>query len=75
MKEKAKTDPEAQAKIDKAEKAAVGASWAAFVGIMLSMASAIGGAMVGRGVAFRFIPTATRVTAVSTEPRREILIP
>jgi hypothetical protein len=57
---------------DRAHEAAVGASWAALVGVLLSMASAIGGAMVGRGPAFRFFP-ATGVQTV--EARREIIIP
>ena len=57
---------------DRAHEAAVGAAWATLVGVLLSMASAIGGAMVGRGPAFRFFP-ATRVQTV--EARREIIIP
>ena len=57
---------------DKMNEAAVGAAWATLVAVLLSMASAIGGAMVGRGPAFRFFP-ATRVQTV--EARREIIIP
>lgn len=57
---------------DKAHEAAVGAAWAALVGVLLSMASAIGGAMVGRGPGFRLYP-ASRVQTV--EARREIIIP
>ncbi len=63
-------DPAAQ---DRAEKAAIGASWAALVGIMLSMAAAIVGAMCGRGAAFRLIPTVR--ARVAQEPTRAILIP
>lgn len=55
---------------EKAEHAAIGASWAALVGVMLSMASAIGGAMAGRGVAFRLLPVGR---AVAVE-RREVVI-
>ena len=51
-------DPAAQ---ERAEKAAVGASWAALVGVMLSMTSAIFGAMCGRGVTFRLLPTGAAV--------------
>lgn len=72
-KEEMKNDPDAQAKIDQAQKAAVGASWAALVGIMLSMAASIIGAMVGRGPTFRMIPTARRT--VAAEQTRAILIP
>lgn len=43
---------------EKARNAAVGASWAALVGTMLSMAAAAGGAMVGRGTSFRLFPVA-----------------
>jgi len=57
---------------DRAHEAAVGAAWATLVGVLLSMASAIGGAMVGRGPAFRFFP-ATHTRTV--ESRREIIIP
>lgn len=55
---------------EKAERAAVGASWAALVGVMLSMAASIGGALAGRGVAFRLV-TASRAVAVE---RREVAI-
>ncbi|MDY3551344.1 hypothetical protein R5W24_000419 [Gemmata sp. JC717] len=55
---------------ERAEHAAIGASWAALVGVMLSMASAIAGAMAGRGVAFRLLPTGR---AVSIE-RREVAV-
>lgn len=40
----------------KALDAAVTASWAALVGMMLSMAAAVGGALVGRGMVFRLFP-------------------
>lgn len=55
---------------ERAERAAVGASWAALVGVMLSMAACIFGAMCGRGVAFRLLP-AGRTIAVE---RREIAV-
>ncbi len=58
---------------ERAHQAAVGASWAALVGVLLSMASAIGGAMVGRGPSFRLFPVA-RVATV-TPARRELIIP
>jgi len=38
---------------ERAAQAAVVASWTALVGTMLSMAAAVGGALVGRGAAFR----------------------
>ena len=57
---------------DKAREAAIGASWAALVGVLLSMATAIGGSLVGRGPAFRLYP-ANRTTVV--EARRELIIP
>ena len=57
---------------DRAHEAAVAAAWAALVGVLLSMATAIGGALVGRGPAFRLFPAA-RVQTV--EARRELIIP
>ena len=60
-------DPVAQ---KRAEEAAVGASWAALVGVLLSMASAIGGAMCGRGIAFRLIPTSHGQVV----QRREVIV-
>ena len=70
--EELKNDPAAaQQRIDQAQKAAVGASWAALVGIMLSMAASIIGAMVGCGHAFRLIPVA-RPRMVGT--RREVAV-
>ena len=62
-------DPAAR---ERAHEAAVGASWAALVGVLLSMAAAIGGAMVGRGPAFRLI-TAGRTPVIAE--RRELIIP
>lgn len=62
-----KDDPAAR---ERAEKAAVGAAWAALVGIMLSMAASVVGAMVGRGPSFRMIPTSRAVVV-----RREVAIP
>lgn len=55
---------------EKAEQAAVAASWSALVGVMLSMAAAIGGAMAGRGVSFRLL---TAGSAVGVE-RREVVV-
>jgi hypothetical protein len=62
-------DPAAQ---ERARQAAIGASWAALVGVLLSMATAIGGALCGRGPSFRLFP-ATRVQA--TETRQALIIP
>lgn len=62
-------DPNAQ---EKARQAAIAASWAALVGVLLSMATAIGGALVGRGPSFRLFPVA-RTQVV--EARRELIIP
>lgn len=42
-----------------ARKAAMYSAWTALVATMLSMASAIGGALVGRGATFRIFPVAT----------------
>jgi hypothetical protein len=56
---------------EKARQAAIGASWAALVGVLLSMATAIGGALVGRGPAFRLFPA----RAQAVEVRRELIIP
>ena len=69
-KEEVKNDPAAQ---EKAEKAAMYASWAALVGTMLSMAAAIGGAMVGRGATFRLV-TGSRA-APTTTTSRAIIVP
>lgn len=63
----AANDPAVQ---EKAERAAVGASWAALVGVMLSMAAAIGGALAGRGVAFRLMPVARSIAV----ERREVAV-
>lgn len=57
---------------ERAQDAAVAASWAALVGILLSMVSAIGGALAGRGPSFRLF-SATRVQAVET--RQAIVVP
>jgi hypothetical protein len=62
-------DPQAQ---ERAREAAIAASWAALVGVLLSMATAIGGSVAGRGPNFRLFPTA-RVQAV--EARRELIVP
>lgn len=60
-------DPAAQRN---AKEAAVYASWSALVAILLSMATAIGGAIVGSGPSFRLFPVAHAHTA-----RRELIIP
>lgn len=60
-------DPAAR---ERAEKAAVAASWAALVSVLLSMAASIGGAIAGRGVAFRLLPVG-RAVAVG---RREVAV-
>jgi hypothetical protein len=62
-------DPNTQ---EKARQAAIGASWAALVGVLLSMATAIFGSLVGRGPAFRLFPV-NRTHVV--EARRELIIP
>jgi hypothetical protein len=64
----AANDPAAQKRV---EEAAIAASWGAPVGVMLSMAAAIGGALVGRGPSFRLLP----VTRVRAEVRRELIVP
>jgi hypothetical protein len=71
--EELKNDAAAQQRIEQAQKAAVGASWAALVGIMLSMAASIIGAMVGCGTAFRLIPVAR--PRVASQPTHAIIIP
>jgi len=53
----AANNPENQ---EKAREAAMYTAWIALVGTLLSMASSIGGAMVGRGVAFHLYPTRVR---------------
>lgn len=55
---------------EKAREAAIVASWTALVGTMLSMAAAIGGALVGRGTAFRLFAA----RAVRTDDGRPRLI-
>ena len=64
----AANDPQTR---EDAQEAVVAASWAALVGVLLSMAASIGGAMVGRGPSFRLFP----VLQAHSEPRREIVIP
>lgn len=51
---------------ERAERAAVTASWIGFAGTLLSIGAAIGGAMVGCGPSFRLFPVATR--------RQEIIV-
>jgi len=55
----------------RAHEALVGASWAALVGVLFSLGTAIGGAMVGRGPALRLMPE----PRVQIETRRELIIP
>jgi hypothetical protein len=62
--------PDVQTAQERAREAAVGASWAALVGIMLSMVACIGGAMVGRGPSFRLFP----VARTETTARRELIV-
>lgn len=76
---KASVDPNRAAAVandpvqqQRAMEAMVGASWAALVGVTLSMAAAIGGAVAGRGPNFRLFPAA-RVTA--TETRSALIVP
>jgi hypothetical protein len=52
---------------DRAREAAIAASWTALVATMLSMAAAVGGALVGRGTAFRLFPSV--VIRSDTPPR------
>jgi hypothetical protein len=56
---------------ERAREAAIAASWTALVATMLSMAAAVGGALVGRGTAFRLFP---RVVVRSDTPPR-IIVP
>ena len=51
---------------ERAERAAVTASWIGFAGTLLSIGAAVGGALVGCGPTFRLFPVATR--------RQEIII-
>ena len=60
---KAKADPNRvrdtvndPANQERARQAAVAAAWAALVGVMLSMAAAVCGALAGRGATFRLFP-------------------
>lgn len=52
----AANNPENQ---EAARKAAMYSAWTALVATMLSMAAAVGGALVGRGMTFRIFPVAT----------------
>lgn len=56
---------------EKAREAAVAAAWAALVGTMLSMAAAVSGALVGKGVSFRLFPAAI----VRREERTRVVVP
>lgn len=53
----AANDPENQ---EAARNAAVWSSWTALVALMLSMGACVGGAVVGRGLAFRLYPVGAR---------------
>jgi hypothetical protein len=55
---------------ERAREAAMFAAWTALVGTMLSMAAAVGGAMVGRGPNFRLFPV-----AVVRENRSRLILP
>jgi hypothetical protein len=55
----------------RAHEALVGASWAEQVGVLLSLGTAIGGALIGRGPALRLMPE----PRVQIESRRELIIP
>jgi hypothetical protein len=61
--------PDVKPAEERAREAAIAGSWAALVGILLSMVACIGGAMVGRGPAFRLFPVARIDT-----PRRELIV-
>ncbi len=52
---------------EKAHQAAMAAAWAALVGTMLSMATAVCGALTGRGTVFRLFPMAT---VIRSQPSR-----
>jgi hypothetical protein len=56
---------------EKARKAAIAAAWIALVGTMLSMAAAVGGALVGKGTSFRIFP----VAVVRREERTRLIVP
>jgi hypothetical protein len=62
----AANDPAAR---ERAQEAMVAASWISLVAILLSLGTAIGGALVGRGPTFRMLPVA------GVEVRRELSIP
>jgi len=53
----------------RARENAMYAAWVALVGLLLSMASSIGGALVGRGVAFHLYPVRVR------DERSQIVVP
>jgi len=57
---------------EKAREAAMAASWAALVCTMVSMAASVGGALAGRGMAFRLFPV---VTAVRRESGPRLIVP
>jgi hypothetical protein len=61
-------DPNTQ---QKAHEALVAASWTALVAVLLSLGTAIGGALVGRGPSFRLMT----IGGTHTEVRRELSIP
>jgi hypothetical protein len=62
-------DPNDPANKARARENAMYAAWVALVGLLLSMASSIGGALVGRGVAFHLYPMRVR------DDRSQIVVP
>ena len=63
----AAVDPAA---VQRAEEALVAASWISLVGVLLSLGTCIGGAMVGRGPSLRLFQPRVQV-----ESRQELIIP
>jgi hypothetical protein len=66
-----RTDVLGPVNTDRTREAAMAAAWIALVGTMLSMAASVGGAMVGRGTAFRLYPVAT----IRRDERPRVVIP
>jgi len=58
---------------ERARQTAIAAAWSALVATMLSMAAAVGGAVTGRGLAFRLFPSATVIRREGDGPR--LIIP
>jgi len=61
-------DPATQ---EQARRALISASWITLVGVLLSLAASIGGAMLGRGPTMQLVPD----RQVHVEARRELIIP